>query len=364
MAGFQMAGNLLFAITVTLALADIRMAQGRLHEAASTYEQSLLLATKQGEPVLPVTANLYLGLGMIHHEQGDQEAAGQHLLKSEALGEQAALPDWPYRVCRAQARLKEIQGDLDGAVDLLNEAERLHYRSPVPDVRSIAALKTRVWVRQGRLTKALGWVRERGLSVDDVLSYLREFEHVTLARVLIAEYKSNRVERSIHEAVGLLERLLKAAEEGGRTGSVIEILALQALAYEAQGNISMALAPLEHALTLAKPEGYVRIFVDEGQPMARLLYEAFSRGIAPDLNLKPVLSEAEVSEIVESLSERELEVLELIAEGLTNQEVATRLYLSLHTVKVHARNIYAKLGVKNRTQAVAKGKALGILSHT
>jgi LuxR family maltose regulon positive regulatory protein len=390
MAGFQMAGNILFAITITLALADIRMAQGRLHEAASTYEQSLLLATKQGEPVLPVTANLYLGLGMIHHEQGDQEAAGQHLLKSEALGEQAALPDWPYRVCRAQARLKEIQGDLDGAVDLLNEAERLHYRSPVPDVRSIAALKTRVWVRQGRLTKALGWVRERGLSVDDVLSYLREFEHVTLARVLIAEYKSNRVERSIHEAVGLLERLLKAAEEGGRTGSVIEILALQALAYEAQGNISMALAPLEHALTLAKPEGYVRIFVDEGQPMARLLYEAFSREIAPDytrrllaafpiaepeqvgpsktqskiLNLKPVLSEAEVSEIVESLSERELEVLELIAEGLTNQEVATRLYLSLHTIKVHARNIYAKLGVKNRTQAVAKGKALGILSHT
>jgi LuxR family maltose regulon positive regulatory protein len=390
MAGFQMAGNLLFAITVTLALADIRMAQGRLHEAASTYEQSLLLATEPGESVLPVTANLYLGLGMIHHEQGDQEAAGQHLLKSEALGEQAALPDWPYRVCRAQARLKEIQGDLDGAVDLLSEAERLHYRSPVPDVRSIAALKTRVWVRQGRLTKALGWVRERGLSVDDVLSYLREFEHVTLARVLIAEYKSNRVERSIHEAVGLLERLLKAAEEGGRTGSVIEILALQALAYEAQGNISMALAPLEHALTLAKPEGYVRIFVDEGQPMARLLYEAFSREIAPDytrrllaafpiaepeqvgpsktqskiLNLKPVLSEAEVSEIVESLSERELEVLELIAEGLTNQEVATRLYLSLHTIKVHARNIYAKLGVKNRTQAVAKGKALGILSHT
>jgi LuxR family maltose regulon positive regulatory protein len=184
--------------------------------------------------------------------------------------------------------------------------------------------------------------------------------------------------------MGLLERLLKAAEEGRRMGSAIEILVLQALAHEAQGNIPLALAPLERALALAESEGYVRIFVDEGQPMARLLYEilsraeAPSRGIAPDYvrqllaafpdiepdQIGPPKTQVPKSELVEPLSEREIEVLQLIAEGLTNQEVATRLYLSLHTVKVHARNIYGKLGVKNRTQAVAKGKALGILSHT
>jgi LuxR family maltose regulon positive regulatory protein len=384
MASFQMAGNILFAISGTFVLADIRMAQGRLHEAVSTYQQSLQLAAGQGETVLRGTADLYLGLSVLHREQGDLEAARQHLLRSEELGEQAALPDWPCRVCLAQARIKETQGDLDGALNLLDEAERLYYRTLVPDVRPIAALKTRVRVGQGRLTEALGWARERGLSVDDDLSYLREFEHVTLARVLIAEYKSDRADRSILEAMGLLERLLKAAEEGGRTGSVIEILVLQALAHEAQGNVPLALAPLERALALAKPEGYVRVFVDEGQPMARLLYEiqsraeALSRGIAPDYvrrllaafpSAEPeqtdsLKTQAPKSDLIEPLSERELEVLELIAEGLTNQEVATRLYLSLHTVKVHARNIYAKLGVKNRTQAVAKGKVLGILSHT
>ncbi len=374
----QKAGNIVFAIGTTTGLAYIREAQGRLCEAKSTYEQSLQLAAEHGEAVLRVRASLHLGLSGVHLEQGDLEAARQHLLRSEELGEQAALADWPYRWRLAQARLKEALADLDGALDLLDEAERIYFRSPVPDVYPIAALKTRVWIRQGRLTEALAWARERGLSVDDDLSYLREFEHLTLARVLIAEYRSDLVDGSILEAMELLERLLKAAEEGRRMGSVIEILALQALAQEAQGNIPLALAPLERALALAEPEGYVRVFVSEGQPMARLLYKALSRGIAPDYvrqllaafpdiepdQIGPPKTQVPESELVEPLSEREIEVLQLIAEGLTNQEVATRLYLSLHTVKVHARNIYGKLGVKNRTQAVARGKALGILSHT
>jgi LuxR family maltose regulon positive regulatory protein len=300
------------------------------------------------------------------------------LLTSKKLGEQVELPDWQYRWCTAQARLKETLGDLDGALGLLDEAERLYVRTPLPDVVPIAALKTRIWVAQGRMAEALDWARERGLSVDDDLSYLHEFEHITLARVLIGRYKHGRVERAMHEAMGLLERLLKAAEEGKRTGSVIEILVLQALAHEAQGDASPALVPLERALTLAEPEGYCRIFVDEGPSMARLLYEALSQGISPDyvrrlLTANPVVeseqaysskSQAPKSEWVEPLSKREIEVLQLISEGLTNQEIATRLYLSLHTVKVHARNIYGKLGVKNRTQAAARGKALGILSPT
>src|SRR3712207_5743814 len=250
------------------------------------------------------------------------------------------------------ARVQEGQGDLEGALDLLAEAERQYVESPDPDVRPVAALKTRVWVAQGRLAEALGWTREQGLSAHDDLSYLREFEHITLARVLLARYQSDREERYIHEAMGLLERLLIAAEEGGRMGSVIEILVLQALAHEAQGDSPSALVPLERALSLAEPGGYVRIFVDEGLPMARLLYEALSQGVESDyvrrlLAAFPVAESEQTasspmrgsnSELVEPLSERELEVLQLIAEGLTNQEVATRLYLSLHTVKVHARN--------------------------
>ena len=154
---------------------------------------------------------------------------------------------------------------------MLDEAERQYVRNPLPD-RPIAALKARTWVRQGRLTEALSWVREQNLSPDDDLSYLREFEHLTLARVLIARYKTDRVDGDLHAALGLLARLLQAAEEGGRNGSVIEILILQSLAYQAQGNLPRALASLERALALAEPEGYVRIFVDEGEAM-RLLIE-------------------------------------------------------------------------------------------
>ncbi len=180
-----------------------------------------------------------------------------------------------------KARIERSRGDLDGALDLLDEAERLPYSLSSPDVRPIAALKTRVWIGQGRLTEALAWAREQRLSVDDELSYLREFEHVTLARILIAHYRNDGVESSMREAAGLLGRLLTAAEMGERLGSVIEILMLQALAHGAQGDIPTALELLERALTLAEPEGYVRLFADEGAPMVHLLSEAVACGIVP-----------------------------------------------------------------------------------
>jgi LuxR family maltose regulon positive regulatory protein len=367
MASFQMAGNILFAISFTFILADIRVSQGRLHEAVSTYERSLQLAMEQGEPVLEGTEDLYLGLSELHREQGDLEAARQLLLRSEELGEQSEV--YQYRLCRAQARIKEDQGDLDGALELLDKAERrLNFRNPIPDVRPVAALKTRVWVVQGRLAEALGWACERGLSVDDDLCYLREFEHVTLVRVLIARYKSDRVDNSIYEAVGLLERLLKAAEEGGRTGSVIEILVLQALAHHAQGDIPRALDPLERALTLAEPEGYVRIFVDEGPPMAALLREAAKHGTAPNYvsQLRAAFGKAEGTRpvtqlLIEPLTKRELEVLGLLGTELNGPEIARELTVSLTTIRTHTQNIYSKLGVNNRRAAVRRAEELDLL---
>ena len=178
--------------------------------------------------------------------------------------------------------MREAEGDLDGALDLLDEAERLYVSDFFPNVRPVPALRARVWIAQGRLGEALGWAREQGLSVDDDLSYLREFEHITLARVLLARHEGERAERSVHEAARLLERLLLAAEEGGRTGRVIEILVLRALAHQALGDIPAALASLDRALTLAEPEGYVRVFADEGPPMAALLRAAAKQGTGPD----------------------------------------------------------------------------------
>ena len=365
---FLAAGNVPDAVGAASVLPDIRLTLGRLHEAVGALEQLLQVAMERSEPLPPETAELYRGLGELHLERGDLPVAAEYLLRSKELGEQAGLPVWRWRWCVAQARFKETEGDPGARSSLLDEAERLFVRTPSPDVRPISALKARVWAAQGRVPEALGWARERSLSVDDDLSYLREFEHMTLARVLIAQRESERVDGAIADAAGLLERLLHAAEEGGRIGSAIEILATQAVAHEAQGDTSSALASLERAMSLAEPEGYVRVFMDEGPQMARLLQEAAFREIAPD-SARRLLAAfpsarpggAQPSAAKELLSDREVEVLRHIAAGLTNREIAARLYLSVYTVKAHARSIYDKLDAHSRTQAVARARELGIL---
>jgi len=387
MAGFQKVGNLHFATSVTSGLADIRTIQGRLQEAIRCYAQALHLALAQHpegtRPLIQGTANLYLGLSELTLEQGELEIATQHLIRAEELGDAAGLPDWRYRFYRAQARFKETQGDLAGALAMLDAAERNFRSTPVPDVRPLAALKTRVWLAQGQVREALRWAREQGLSVDDELSFLREFDHIMLARVLLAEYTHSHADRTLHDAIHLLARLQQAAEAGGRLGSVIEIGILQALAHQAQGNLALALDALARALHLAEPEGYVCIFVDEGVPMAHLLRAVAARGILPDYAAKllarvgaaqtqpidnpnrallpPSPSVPPAQFLIEPLSPRELEVLHLIAQGLSNSEISQTLFLALSTVKGHNRLIFDKLQVERRTEAVARARALGLI---
>jgi LuxR family maltose regulon positive regulatory protein len=340
----------------------------------TTYERALQWATEPGAPVLQGAADMYVGMSALQREHNDLKTAAQLLLTSQALGELAALQQNPYRWRAAMARIREAQGDPDGALDLLDQAERLYDGAFSPNVRPIAARKTRVWVAQGRLDEALGWARAQGLSVDDELSYPREFDHITLARVLLAGYRSGRPDGSISGAVGMLKRLLKAAEEGGRNGSVIEILVLQAMACHAQGDLPAALLPLQHALALAEPEGYVRMFLDEGSSMMQLLHEASARGIMPDYTdkllaafeaekrrseAKPALPPAQP--LIEPLSQRELGILQLIAQGLSNREIGERLFLALDTVKGHNRKIFDKLQVQSRTEAIARARELGLL---
>ncbi len=380
MAGFQKAGAISFAISGTYGLADIQLAQGRLRAAISTYEQSLQLVREQDDPaVIRGTADLYLGLSKLFRERGESEAAEQNLLKSEELGEQAALEDWPYRWRIYRALVQEDQGDLNSALDLLDEAGRFYFPTPVPNLRPVTALKTGVWLKQGRLAEALDWASQRELSAENELSYLREFEHLTLARVLMAQYEAQQNEKPLQEAMGLLKRLQKAAEAGGRRGSVIEILVLQALAQRTGGEISPALVALGQALALAEPEGYVRIFVDEGPPMARLLNEALSRGMAPgyvqrllatfspdgleQTNQSMKKSELRIpkSELIDPLSKRELEVLRLLGTELSGPEIARELMVSLTTIRTHTQNIYSKLGVHNRRSAVSRAEELDLL---
>ncbi|HKT02448.1 MAG TPA: LuxR C-terminal-related transcriptional regulator, partial [Rugosimonospora sp.] len=353
--GLRRAGHISDILGCSIALADIRITQGRLGEAAGTYERALRLAAGDAGTVTRGTADMYVGLSQLACERGDLDAAAGHLRRARELGEHTGLPQNPYRWRVAAARLRQAQGDLDGALDLLDEAQRVYVGDFSPEVRPIPALRARVLAAQGRVAPALRWVRERGLSVDDDLSYLREFEHITLARVLLADHAG-------HAAARLLGRLEPAAGRGGRTGNLIEILVLQALVHQAGGDAAAALVPLERALALAEPEGYVRVFTDAGAPMAALL-----RATARQPYVRRLLDGAggpatgTRSGLVDPLSERELDVLRLLATDLDGPDIARRLSVSLNTLRTHTRNIYAKLGVNSRRAAVRQASQLDLL---
>jgi LuxR family maltose regulon positive regulatory protein len=265
---------------------------------------------------------------------------------------------------------------MDGALDVLDEAQTLYMSDFFPNVRPVAALKARVWVAQGKLDKAFDWARQQGLSAKDELSYLREFEHITLARILLAQHKSEHKDIPLRDAIGLLERLLKGSQEGGRTGHVIEILVLQALACQLQGDIPVALTSLERALTLAEPEGYVRMFLDEGVSMEQLLREVARRGIMLSYTgrlLSAFDAEGQTSggesppktpasqPLIEPLTERELELLRLFKTELSGPEIARELVIGLSTVRTHTKSIYSKLNVNSRRAAVKRAEELGLI---
>jgi LuxR family maltose regulon positive regulatory protein len=264
MSSMQQLGNIVFVVASAFAVADLQVALGRLREAEKTLQQTIQLAAAHGQEAQQVTAHHQLGLALLYHEMGNAEAFAQHWQKAEELGKQTTLVDWPHRWHVAQARLKQAEGDLDAALELLDEAQRVYVKNPVPDLRPIAALKAQVYLKQGHLSKAQAWLRDCGLAVNDDLSYLHEFEHLTLARVRMAEGSFAGVDE-------LLARLLQAAEAQNRAGNALETLIVQALTHRAQGNTPAALATLERALTFAEPEGYVRIFVDEGEAMRLLI---------------------------------------------------------------------------------------------
>ena len=353
-----------------VALADIRIAQGRLREAMRTYRRALQRA-EETAPALRGAADMHVGMSHVFQERNDLDAARHHLVRAQELGEHAGSPQHPYRRRLAMARLAQLDGDLDGALDLLDQAERVYNSDFSPDVRPIPAVRARLWAAHGRLDDALEWVGERGLSADDDLSYVREYEHLTLARVLLARYAAERGERSIDEATRLLARLRPAAEEGERAGIVLEVLVLQALAHQAGGDVPAARALLRRALTLAEPEGYVRVFLDEGAPMGSLLRAVAEEDGAPGQVPRLLAALTETVQgapvhraLVVPLSVRELDVLRLLGSDLDGPGIARRLFVSVNTVRTHTKNIYAKLGVTNRRAAVRQGEELALLTRT
>jgi len=353
----------------SLALADIQIARGRLTDAKQTFDSGLRWTTDH--PGLRGAADMHAGLSEVLLERNDLDAAADHLQMSTDLGESAGLPQHAYRWRVAMARLCRARGDLEAALELIDDAAPLYDTDFFPPVRPVAAIRARVQLARGDVDAARAWVAERGLGVTDDLRYLQEYEHLTLARVLIARHATGHDVRSLDDALALLDRLLAAAEVGARIGSAIEILVLQATAHHARRDTAAAIGALEDALRRAEPEGHVRLFLHAGPGVTALLRSVASGERATPHARKilaatkvtgpaPLASPPSRSALVDELSARELDVLRLLRSDLSGPDIARELVVSVNTVRTHTKNIYMKLGVNNRREAVTRAGELGL----
>jgi LuxR family maltose regulon positive regulatory protein len=356
------AADLRFAVASFLCnLAEVRTVQAQLRQAIEICREAIELGTVDGQPTQMV-AFAHLVLGRCLYQQNDLPAAEKHLSQGLDLLERGQITIGLETGYANLALIRLGQGDAKGAADAIDEAVRVAQRNDIPRLSMlVAAYQARVWLVQGRVDLAARWAD--AYQGSEAVDYLREFEDVTLARVLLAQDEPARAAR-------LLDPLVTAAEAAGRVSTVIEALVLRALAQQAMGESDSALDGLSRVLALTEPESIVRVFVDHGPPMAELLRAALSRDLAADYvahllatfrSPKESPPTAPQAGLPEPLTDREMEVLGCLAEGLSNAEIGHRLFIALPTVKSHTSSIYGKLAVHDRRAAVARARNLGIL---
>jgi LuxR family transcriptional regulator, maltose regulon positive regulatory protein len=355
----------------------VQQAQGKLGAALRTYREGLRLATEGDGFSVYHAGEAHVGLAQVLYQRNQLGEAHQHATQGVEFCRQVIELTELDIALVALAWVRQAMGDPDGALETMEEACRTYAR---PDVVALAypawSERARLQLALGRMEEAARWTREQGLTEHDEVSYLREGDHLVLARVLLAQSQPDR-------ALELLERLDALAASQGRTGSLIQIRALRALALQAADEHQGALTLLAETLELAAPEGHVRVFADEGPPMAALLrsligtrrraraaagagattqhlhrvIQAYQPTTAPaDNTARTVLG------LIEPLTDRELEVLRLLAAGRRNRDIATELVVTLETVKKHTSHIFDKLGAANRTEAVAHARRLGLIA--
>jgi LuxR family maltose regulon positive regulatory protein len=359
----QAAGDVHVVMVVSCSLSRVFMDQGLLHQAAEILTEALQMVTRPDGRKMVIAGEVYAELSQVSYEWNNLDTTLEQVHSCIALCRQ-----WGHQGFQAigsimLARLEQVQGHPEAALEAMNIAENLtreHHFAFKYTVWVKHAL-VRLWIAQGNLEKASHIVQESGITIKDEISFLREPEFLALLRLLLAQgdYDASLV---------LSRRILKKAETARQIGRIIEVLVLQALIFEGRKELDQALTALKKALSLAKPERYIRTFIDEGEPMARLLHLARSRQIETEY-VTALLSVFEKTTgptqpppklLSEPLTAREVEVLKLIEAGCSNQEIAEKLVISISTVKRHISNIYTKLGVKSRTQALAIGKELKI----
>jgi LuxR family maltose regulon positive regulatory protein len=374
------AGERYLAVRACHDLGHIQQAQGRLGAALHTYQRGLEIATEPARVPLPAAGIAHVGLSEVLYERNERDAALRHATEGVALCRQLAYTPPLAAGLVTLAWTRQAQGDQAGALDAIDQAEGA---TPDPDMADLLnpapAQRARLLLAQGNTAAAARWTRRRGLRADDRPDYPRERAYLLLARVLLAEQTPDL-------ALRLLGQLRDLAMAQERMGSLIEVQVLRALAAAATGDENEALAALTEALTIGAPEGYLRVFVDEGAPMAALLgklattpakAQAVAAAPVPQAHLGRLLAALErdglavlppprpggamVAGLAAPLTTRELEVLALLADGHPNQAIAEELVISLDTVKRHVTHVLGKLGVANRTQAIARARALGLL---
>jgi LuxR family maltose regulon positive regulatory protein len=364
--GLRKQGHIADVQGTTIALADIRMTQGRLDDAERACAQALDFANQDGGAVARGTADIHASLAILHLEHGALDSAREHLARSGELGEAFGLPQYPYRLRVAQAGLALAEGRPTDALTLLLEAERRYVSDFFPNVRPVPALIADAQIRLGHLDEADRWLRAADVTVDDAPSYLREFEHITLARLLIA-----RGGEAIGTALGLIDRLSDDAGTGGRGGSQITLSILAALAHQARHETRSALESLRRAISLAEAEAIRRPFLDEGERLAGLFTQLskperatpFVSSLVPPTGIPSPPKATSHPALIEPLSDRESDVLRMLRSDLSGPDIARELAISLNTLRTHTRNIFEKLRVNSRRAAVRRAEEMFLFAR-
>ena len=367
--GKELSGSSI-AVFCFLHLSDLYFDLGELDKSKDMAEQALQYTYQHtGRPDMPFTGYLYICIGRVLRQWGHLAEAFETTQRGVELCRQWNVADVLALACNELSEIYFSLGEETLAQNALRESLRIYQEFSPWASGLMAARQAKIHLGFGEIEPAIEWLEGTDLKENSSIDLSRDIEFLTMARVLIAENKLN-------EGLALLEKISEASNAVEKKHTALEARILQAKALLIGEDIETALERLEQALNLGKEAGYVQIFVDEGPPMARLLYEALSIEISPEyvqkllaafpdvepdkgLMGKPIVTD---SEWIEPLSERELEVLQLIAKGLSRHEIASQLILSFNTVKTHARNIYSKLGVNNQMQAVGKARGLGLLN--
>jgi LuxR family maltose regulon positive regulatory protein len=370
-------GNLYLVMVSASYQAKALISQGQLKQAGQILEQALSLGISRSQPVqsrVPAASVACASFGHLLYEWNQLEEAERFLIEAIELGEQLAYGSALWSAYLTLARIRLAHGDRPDAERLIEQAHqyRLAHTVPLPS-RIMDAEQASVSLVMGQMDAATLWAHTCSMDRLPSPGFIHEFEQITLARLHLLQGQPKL-------ALSLLDQISATANSKGHQGQVLEILILTALAQNSLGKSTLAINTLRSALALAEPEGYVRTFVDAGQPMAVLLYQARAQKVMPDyvrrlLEAFPAdgtrfipgadrpatpVARAADDPLIEPLSTRELEVLQLMAGGASNQDIAETLIIAFTTAKKHVSNVIRKLGVDNRMQAVAKGRELGL----